>query len=389
MQLQANRSRVASVDILRGIVMVVMALDHARDYFTNYPHDPLDLDHTSNALFFTRWITHFCAPVFVFFAGTSAFLSISRGKTKKQAAWMLFTRGVWLIILELTIVRFGWAFNFDFQVIFVQVIWAIGWSMVFLSLLIFLPIPVIAGIGLALIFGHNTLDKLDAGELGNNPFWDIIHVQRPINYGAGNADTFFVIYPLVPWIGVMAAGYVFGSLLKKQEADRNKWFYGIGIGAILLFILLRWTNVYGDPLPWTVQENGWRTFLSFIKCTKYPPSLLYLLMTLGPAIASLPLLEKLNNAFGRFFTVYGRVPLFYYVLHIYLLHLMALVTGLIAGFPATRFTSNSSLFVHDNWGYPLIIVYAYWLAAVLLLYLPCRWFMMLKMNNKKWWLSYL
>jgi len=389
MQTQLGKTRVASVDMLRGIVMVVMALDHARDYFTNYPHDPLDLDHTSTALFFTRWITHFCAPVFVFFAGTSAFLSISRGKTKKEAAWSLFTRGIWLVILELTVVRFGWAFNLDYHMIFVQVIWAIGWSMVFLSALIFLPLPLVAAIGLLIIFGHNALDTIDAGPLGHNPWWDILHVQSPIRYGPGNNDTFFVIYPLVPWIGVMAAGYAFGSLLKKADTERNKWFYGIGITAILLFIILRWSNMYGDPSHWQQRENGWRTVLSFISCTKYPPSLLYLLMTLGPAITILPLLEKVNGAFSRFFTVYGRVPLFYYVLHIYLLHAMALVTGLIIGFPAERFTSNSSLFNHDSWGYPLAVVYVYWLSAVLLLYLPCRWFMMVKMNNKKWWLSYL
>ncbi|MBS1584124.1 MAG: DUF1624 domain-containing protein [Bacteroidetes bacterium] len=380
--------RVASIDILRGIVMVIMALDHARDFFTNYPYDPLDLDHTSTALFFTRWITHFCAPVFVFLAGTSAFLSLTRGKTKKEAALLLLTRGIWLIIVELTIVRFGWAFNVDYHLVIVQVIWAIGWSMIVLSALIFLPIRVIAVIGLVLIFGHNALDSFDApASLGDNAFWDILHKQQPVTFGQGY--TLFVIYPLVPWIGVMAMGYVFGTLVKKEAAQRNRWFYGIGISAILLFILLRWTGVYGEPVPREIRETGWRSFLSFLKCTKYPPSLLYLLMTLGPAILSLPLLERLNNGIGRFFTVYGRVPMFYYILHIYLLHGMALITGLIMGFPLHRFTGNDTLFLHDKWGFSLIIVYAYWLLAVLILYLPCRWYMQQKLNNKTWWHSYL
>lgn len=385
--MQTSGKRIASVDILRGIVMVVMALDHARDYFTNYPYDPLDLDHTSTAMFFTRWITHFCAPVFVFLAGTSAFLSLGRGKTKKEASWLLFTRGIWLVLLELTIVRFGWAFNLDYHVVFVQVIWAIGWSMVFLSALIFLPLSLIAFIGLALIFGHNILDPLDATALGDQAWWDIIHVQRPVLWGGGN--TFFIIYPLVPWIGVMAAGYAFGSLLKRSEAQRDRLLYAIGIGAMLLFVVLRSINIYGDHSHWQHRENSWRTFLSFLDCTKYPPSLLYLLMTLGPAITLLPLLEKLNNSFGRFFTVYGRVPLFYYVLHIYLLHFMALVTGLFMDFPMSRFTAVKALFQHDAWGFPLAGVYAYWLTAVLLLYYPCRWFMRVKVEHKKWWLSYL
>lgn len=212
-------------------------------------------------------------------------------------------------------------------------------------------------------------------------------MQKPIKYGDGSV--FFVIYPLVPWIGVMAMGYVFGVLLKKNAAARNKWFYGIGITAILLFIVLRWSNMYGDPSPWQKQGDGWRSFLSFIDCTKYPPSLLYLLMTLGPSITLLPLLEKTGAAFSRFFTVYGRVPLFYYVLHIYLLHFMALLTGLMLGFDVSRFTSTGAMFTHDTWGFPLVGVYSYWLAAVLLLYFPCRWFMRIKMEHKKWWLSYL
>ena len=382
--------RIVSIDILRGIVMVIMALDHVRDYFSSFKaYDALDLQHASTAMFFTRWITHFCAPIFVFLSGTSAFLSIRRGKTKKEASLFLLSRGIWLIILELTIVRFGWQFNIDYSLVFVQVIWAIGWSMIFLALFIFLPLPAIATIALIIIFGHNALDGIHATQFGaSGPFWNILHEQGQISYG--NHDTLFVLYPLVPWIGVMAAGYCFGSIMLKPQHQRDKTLYAIGISAIVLFIILRATNVYGDPFPWQAQPTWSRSVLAFIKCQKYPPSLLYLLMTIGPAITAMPLLEKLNNGFGKFFTVYGRVPMFYYVLHIYLIHSMALITGLIMGFPSHIFTDNGAIFRPDNgWGFSLPIVYLYWATTVLLLYYPCRWFMQYKANNKKWWLSYI
>ncbi|HXS35608.1 MAG TPA: heparan-alpha-glucosaminide N-acetyltransferase domain-containing protein [Flavipsychrobacter sp.] len=387
--LTGNTKRVVSVDILRGIVMVIMALDHARDYFSNYKLDPLDLTHTTTALFLTRWITHFCAPVFVFLAGTSAFLSFSKGRTKGEISKLLFTRGIWLIILELTIVRFGWMFNVDYSLVFVQVIWAIGWSMIFLAGLCYLPVSIIAIIGFIIVFGHNALDTIHTNSFGSNGYlWNVIHEQGPIQYG--NKDVLFVLYPLIPWIGVMALGYCFGGIVRKPEKERNKWLYTIGFGAIALFIILRWSNVYGDPFPWQRQTTVVKNILAFIKCQKYPPSLLYLLMTLGPAIASMPLLEKMSNGIGSFFTVYGRVPMFYYILHIYLLHSMALITGVIMGFPTSTFTDNGALFSPaTNWGFPLAIVYIYWISTVLMLYYPCRWFMQVKQTNKSWWLSYL
>ncbi len=381
--------RIVSIDILRGIVMVIMALDHARDYFTNYQYDPTDLSHPNTAYFFTRWITHYCAPVFVFLAGTSAYLSFNKGKTKKEAARFLFTRGIWLIIMEVTLVRFGWMFNLDYSQVVFQVIWAIGCSMVFLSGLIFLPYNLILTIGLLMIFGHNRLDGIHADMFAENGvFWNIIHQFGFVPIG--NDNTLVVIYPIVPWIGVMATGYCFGRIFTKAPTDRDKWLYSIGITAMVLFVVIRYINAYGDLHPWSTQTTGWYTFLSFINCTKYPPSLCYLLMTLGPAITLLPLLEKLQGAASRFFTVFGRVPMFYYLMHIYLLHFMALITGLIVGAPIDYFTSSEKIFGNKpGWGYDLPIVYLYWILAVLILYLPCRWFMYVKMNNKKWWLSYL
>lgn len=381
--------RIASVDILRGIIMVIMALDHARDYFSNYKGDPLDFDHAGVAMFFTRWITHFCAPVFIFLSGTSAFLSLNKGKTKKEASILLLTRGIWLLILEVTVIRFGWQFNLDYTFIVFQVIWAIGWSMIFLAAFIYLPIPAIATIGLLIVFGHNILDAIQAKNFGDEAvFWDIFHEQGFLHFK--NGVNLFVIYPIIPWIGVMALGYCFGTILLKQEQERNKWLYRIGLGAILLFIVLRWSNLYGDHHPWAHQSSTLNTFLDFIKCEKYPPSLLYLLMTIGPAISVMPLLEKANNRISSFFSVYGRVPMFYYILHIYLIHGMALISGIIAGASLDTFTKNGALFDPKNtWGFSLGIVYIYWISAVLLLYFPCKWFMNVKMKHKKWWLSYL
>lgn len=389
MPLSNTTRRIASVDILRGIIMVIMALDHTRDYFTNFYNDPTDLSVATTPMFLTRWITHFCAPVFVFLSGTSAFLSFSKGKTKKEAAGFLLTRGIWLIILEFTIVKIGWTFNFDYSMIFVQVIWAIGWSMIFLAGLVFLPMPLMLTIGLLMIFGHNMYDNVHAARFGDNAiWWNIVH-----EFGAepiGPQNKFMVIYPLVPWIGVMATGYCFGTIMQKEKTQRNKWLYTIGISAIIFFIILRYTNTYGDMHPWAEQGSWPRTVLSFINCTKYPPSLLYLLMTIGPAITFMPLLERMNNAVGRFFTVYGRVPMFYYVLHIYLLHTMAIIVGVFLKVPIEYFTDSDKFFgPKPNWGFSLAGVYLYWAIAVLLLYFPCRWFMFIKMNHKKWWLSYL
>lgn len=385
----ATNKRIVSIDILRGIIMVIMALDHTRDFFSNYHYNPLDLEHTTVPMFFTRWITHYCAPVFVFFAGTSAFLSFNRGKTKQEAAKFLLSRGIWLIILEFTIVRFGWLFNLDYTHLLVQVIWAIGCSMVFLSGLIFLPYPLILSIGLLMIFGHNAFDSIHADALSQyGGLWHVFHEMGLTQIT--QSVSLFVIYPLVPWLGVMATGYCFGKVFTKTEVERNKWLFGTGIIAILLFIVLRYSNVYGDFHHWAMQDTVTKTVLSFIDCTKYPPSLLYLLMTLGPAILSLPLLEKITNATSRFFLVFGRVPMFYYILHIYLLHAMAMTIAYFKGVPMFYFTDTEKSFgPKPGWGYGLVGVYLYWALAIIILYFPSRWFMNIKMNQKKWWLSYI
>lgn len=358
--------------------MVIMALDHVRDHFSSAHFDATDLAQTAPALFFTRWITHFCAPVFIFLAGTSAFLSRTRGRTTAELSRFLLTRGIWLVILELTIVRFGWFFDLDYSRFVLQVIWAIGMSMVVLSALVLVPAAAVAALGVALMASHNLLDGVEASRLGTGGWlWYVLHVPH-----------LPVVYPLVPWIGVMAAGYGLGPLLLREPARRRRLLGMLGVGSMTAFVVLRAMNGYGDPKPWSTQTSGTFTVLSFLNVTKYPPSLLFLLMTLGPAIALLPLLERVSGPGARFFVVYGRVPLFYYVLHLYLIHAVAIGAAYLAGHDVRSFFTVFSFFPTE-YGFGLPVVYLVWVAVVATLYPPCRWFAGVKQRRRDAWLSYL
>ncbi len=379
------KKRIESIDVMRGIVMVIMALDHTRDFFTTTRFNPTDLTQASTALFITRFITHYCAATFVFLAGTGAYLSLTRGKTKNEAAKFLVTRGLWLIILEVTLINWGfsmnhgtWQFQMNYSFVFVQVMWAIGWSMIILAGLIYLPIKAIGAIGLILIVGHNTLDSVDPAAMGHytGKLWQFLHVQSLFNY-AHNTRHVFIVYPLIPWVGVMATGYSFGSIFKMEAAKRKKLLLQIGFGALILFMIIRSFNLYGDPANWTKQQVWYRTVLSFINAQKYPPSLDYLLITLGPVMLMLAYLENVKNKMTDIFLVYGRVPLFYYLCHIYLLQLLAYIA-----FKITEAT-------HTAYGFTLPIVYFVWMLAVVILYFPSNWFMKYKATHKQWWLSYL
>jgi uncharacterized membrane protein len=386
----ARLERLDAVDLLRGLVMVIMALDHTRDFFHNaaflYPAE--DLTRTTPILFFTRWITHFCAPVFVFLAGTGAFLSVSRGKTKRQLSWFLITRGLWLILLELTLVLLGW-FPFAGLTFFVlQVIWVLGVSMIVLAGLIYLPLRVIAAVGVLMIALHNFLDRLTPENFGALGWlWLLLHTGGPWQAGAG--VFVFVRYPLIPWIGVMAAGYAFGQLLLLERTRRRKVLLTLGLALTLAFIILRATNLYGDPRPWSAQPSPVYTLLSFLNTEKYPPSLLFLLMTLGPAIALVPLLEGMRGALARFLITFGRVPLFYYLLHVPLIHL----TVLVFDFARYRRVVFDTIFATGTpppgYGYPLAVVYLIWLGVIVALYPVCRWFAGVKQRRRDAWLSYL
>ena len=386
--------RLASVDLLRGLVMVLMALDHTRDFFTNAFFNPLDLAYTTAALFLTRWITHYCAPVFVLLAGAGAYLYGARGRTNVEVARFLFTRGLLLVVLEFTLVHFGWFFSFDYHFLLAQVIWMIGWSMVALSGLILLRVPLwgMAALGIMMISGHNLLDHLSASEFGSLRWiWIILHQPDVIEFAPGRQMLAF--YPLVPWIGVIAVGYALGSLLLHPPSTRQKWLFGLGLGLTFAFIILRWFNVYGDPQLWRPYSRALLTFLSFINTNKYPPSLLFLLMTLGPALLFLAVFDRVNigNPFARAFVVFGRVPLFYYVLHLSVIHAVAVV------FSYVRYGEASWLFGTDwmsrlglprGYGYGLPVVYLIWLSIVLRLYPACRWFARFKQNWYAPWLSY-
>jgi uncharacterized membrane protein len=384
------RPRLESVDVVRGVVMVVMALDHTRDYFSNARLNfflASELLKAPAALFFTRWVTHFCAPVFVFLAGTGAYFG-RRRRTPAQMSWFLLTRGIWLVVLELTIVHFCWTFDLHLQNTFVQVIWAIGWSMVVLAVLVFLPTWLVGAFGVAMIAVHNAFDSVKPEAFAAGPsLWAILHVPTQAQIVPG--WSMFVAYPLVPWIGVMAAGYAFGALFMLPAEPRRKTLAWIGTAAVLVFVGLRFSNAYGDPLPWSFQpQHGIHTLISFLDTEKYPPSLLYLLMTLGPAILALALLDgRPAKGLARPLVVFGRVPLFYYLLHILVLHLFAAFYAF-GKYGSKAFTLDP-LNLPPDYGLSLPAVYAIWLGTVALLYTPCAWYARVKARSTNPLFSYL
>jgi uncharacterized membrane protein len=392
------RPRLDSIDIVRGLIMVVMALDHVRDFFHHDAllFDPTDLTRTNAAIFFTRWITHFCAPVFFFLAGTGAFLGFSRGKSKAVLARFLVSRGLWLVLLELTVVRcFGWGFNFNYRVTGLLVLWALGWSMVALAALIFLPRWAITLFAVIVIAGHNLLDPIAPERFGRYAWiWHILHVPARLHPFEG--VTVGVPYSLIPWVGVMAGGYAFGGLYRLEGPERRRRLYWLGAALTAGFVIIRLINVYGDPSPWSVQRSTLFTVLSFLNCEKYPPSLLYLLMTLGPTVLLLAFLDGKSPPLLRPLSVIGRVPLFYYLLHLPLMH------GIAVGFSYLRYgrvvdglfmgPAGVPTFRHGypaDYGYSLPVVYLVWFAVVVLLYPLCSWFARLKQQRREVWLSYL
>jgi uncharacterized membrane protein len=397
--LPAQAPRLVSVDVLRGLVMVIMALDHARDFMSYHHFAPEDMAHTYGALFLTRFITHYCAPVFAFLAGTGAFLSTSRGKSLPKLSRFFVTRGVWLLLLEFTVVDFAWGFV---PWAHGGVIWILGWSMIAMALIVRLPVRWIAVLGLGMIATHNLLDRINPASFGKF-YWLWILLHSPGRIPITDHFSFSVRYVLIPWVGVMAVGFAFGKLLLR--IDRRKWILTLGISATILFFVLRGMNLYGNGIaglrfgyprsagPWTVQPALSLTVISFFNVLKYPPSLDYLLVTLGPALILLGLLDsvKARHGLSRILLVYGRVPLFYYVLHIYLLNVMARLAALAFHQPIFHGTVIADLAQRPvGYGHGLPFIYAMWILAVAILYLPCRWFMELRARHRDWaWLSYL
>jgi uncharacterized membrane protein len=388
--------RLESIDIVRGLVMVIMAIDHTRDYFTYLRFAPESLSQTYYALFFTRWITHFCAPLFFFLAGVGAFLYGSR-RSPSQLTRFLWTRGLWLIIVEFTIVGFAWTFIVPFG--FFGVIWALGASMVIMAAAVRLPIRWLGALAVLMIVGHDLLDRTRPNQFGHAAWiWSLLHVRGGLVLPGNVAD--FVLFPIVPWVGVMAAGYVFGTLYQREHRDRQRIMAILGIAMVVAFVFLRATNLYGNPPvglggvsqgDWHIQPTVEKTLILFLDVEKYPPSLEFLMMTLGPGILLLALLDgKTAPGIFRPLLVFGRVPMFFYILHLYLIHSLAVLMAVVFHQPVQwllhgAFILNS---IPDNYGHGLPFIYLMWMTVIVILYFPCRWFMGVKQRRKDWWLSY-
>lgn len=384
----ARPRRLESIDVVRGVIMILMALDHVRDFFGVPGVNPTNLAQTTVPLFFTRWITHICAPVFFLLTGTGAFLA-RRHKSTAELSRFLVTRGLWLILIELTVVRcLGFQFNFDYQVTLLVVLWALGWAMIALSALVWLPAPLVTAIGVAMIAGHNLLD----GVRSANPIWSILHAPGFVL--PSPPHVVFVAYPLIPWLGVTAAGYGLGRIYRWSAERRQAYLLRLGLALYGGFVVLRAINVYGDPARWSEQASAALTVVSFLNTTKYPPSLLFLLMTLGPALLFLRAVDDRSPLVLRPVLVFGKVPLFYFLTHLPLIHLLAVVVcyaryGEAAGMFASPDLGHYPFSAPPGWGFSLPWVYLVWILVVVALYPACRWFAGVKRRRDAAWLSYL
>ena len=398
METQTVQKRILSIDILRGIVMVLMALDHVRDYFhiTAWTDDPLNLETTTPALFFTRYITHFCAPTFVFLSGVSIYLQSLR-KTKSELSAFLMKRGLWLMFVEVFIISLAWSYNPSYNFFFLQVIWVIGVSMFLIGVLIHTSYKFILALGLLFVLGHNLLDFVEAAKDYKPTFlWDLLHHGNFAVHNLWGTHSAILFYPIIPWSGLMMLGYCAGIFFtsKYSKEQRAKILTRIGGGLLLLFVALRFINVYGNPIVWSVQKTNFYTFLSFINVHKYPPSLMYMCVTIGIALLALVLLEKVENRFTRTISIFGRTAFFYYILHLYLIHLFATLHFYFNGHSVKESIDHIQNYVWyfniPGEGYGLLGVYIIWIVVILILFPLCKKYDNYKQSHKeKWWLSYL
>ncbi len=387
----SSNQRISSIDLVKGLAMLIMALDHARDYVhaPAFLFDTADPTQTTLAIFFTRWVTHFCAPAFSFLAGMSAYM-VGKRKSKSELSGFLLKRGLWLVIIELTLVNFGWLFDLNHGTILLQVIWSLGISMIVLAGLVYLHRNIVLVFSLILIFGHNLLDGI---RFDDSILWALTH---NLNIFILSENLMLVVgYPIIPWIAVMALGYCLGSYYDSSidPTKRKKTFNLIGISAILLFVLLRGYNIYGDPNDFEQFGTLSKNLVSFLNPSKYPPSLLFLLMTLGGTFVLLANSEKWKGKAVDFVCTFGRVPFFFYIIHIYLIHLIAIGLAALTGFSWEKNMVLAAWGIIENpipgYGFPLWVVYAVWISVILLLYPICKKFDRYKQGNKeKWWLSY-
>jgi uncharacterized membrane protein len=382
-----KRARLESVDVVRGVIMIIMALDHTRDFF-GQPGSPTNLATASTALFFTRWITNICAPVFFLLTGTGAWLSL-RKRSRSELSRFLFTRGLWLIFLDLVLFRcLAVQFNFDYHTTIITVLWALGWAMIVLSVLVHLPPSIVTAFGVIMIATHNLLDSIKSA----NPLWSILHSPNVIFARPGH--TVFLAYPLIPWVGVTAAGYGLGQIYSWEPARRRVFLLRLGIGLTIAFVVLRAINIYGDPSRWTTQPTTAYTVLSFLNTTKYPPSLLFLLMTLGPALLLLRAVDAHTPRLLRPALLIGKVPMFYYLLHFALIHVVAVIIcyaryGHIHWMFESPDLGHYPVTAPPGWGLTLPLVYLIWAFVVLAMYPLCRWYAAVKQRSNNPLLSYL
>ena len=382
-------ARLTSIDSLRGLIIILMALDHVRDFWSSFPYRADDVSQASVFLFLTRWVTHFCAPTFIFLAGISVFLYQQKQTDKNAVSLFLVKRGVWMIVLELVIICFLWQFSYD--VLFLQVIWVIGWSMVFMAGLIWLPRWSLLVITIALIGGHQLLTTLEPQQPTIDTLgWVFFHKPAFFISLGDSLPPLFAVYPLIPWVAIMVAGYLIGAWFANTPQYRKRHLYGLGGGLLVFFIILRATNSYGDPRPWDVQSRGFIfSVLSFINVSKYPPSLLYLCLTIGVACLLLAAFEGVQNKVIQFLMVFGKVPLFFYVLHIPLINAGAMVwTYLDFGRPVNFFFAPRSSWP-STYEPHLWLTYIVWVVLLTGLYFACRWYGRFKQTHSNWWLTYL
>lgn len=385
--------RISSIDATRGIVMIIMALDHVRDLMqvNSITQSPTNLETTTPILFFTRWITYLCAPTFVFLAGTSAFISFKNKNNFFQSRNFLLKRGVYLVVLEFVVVNFLMYFDPGYHTLIFEVIATIGFGFIVLSFLLKVSSKTIAIVGLVIIFGHNlfSLIPFEQGSVLRSILSPLLTLAV---YPVFTSKVFIMAYPPLPWLGIMLAGFATGKLFELQQPERKKIFIKIGLSGLLLFLLIRFVNIYGDPVKWSVQKNNIFTFLSFMNVTKYPPSLLFCLITLGILFLMLAFTDGIKNKFISITSVYGKVPLFYFLVHFFLIHVIMVTVMLLQGFHWSQLDFASGNFGRPKGvesGLPLWAIYVIWLSVVTVLYKPCVWYGRYKSAHKNGWVRYL
>lgn len=391
----SSRNRVSSIDIARGLIMIIMALDHTREYLyrEGMTGNPSDLATTTPLLFFTRWITHFCAPGFLFLSGISIYLTSFR-KNRKEISLHLIRRGFALILLDFVVMTFIMTFNPAYNLFFLVVLWVFGWSMILIGLLIRISFRAVFITGLTIVLLHNLLDFVPAVKEGKvNVLTGLLLTSRGTLISLGANHAMLISYALLPWAGIMMMGVGAGRLYHTDfdPAKRRKWLVQMGFAITMLFLVLRYSNVYGDPAPWAVQKNKLFTLMSFLNTTKYPISLLFTCMTIGPLLMFLGWAENLRAKWINPVMMYGKTPLFYFMGHFLVIHILTTLAFFATGHGVAEISDPNSpfLFRPAAFGFSIGITYLFWIAVVLLMYFPCKWYAKYKSTHQYWWLQYI